>query len=162
MPTFYGAGTTVQLSAANLQRAASEDPLPNKCPQASRNVEAMADEFTRALLNGTLAEDDVIDETTGMRTRFLGKQHDMPFFMVRAGEGFFAEKGEGKRTIRPARVPRLSYSPEPDVEDNAHAQPETSSHSREAEGNIRACGMNLGSKSPLPLYDHAHSRIRHK
>lgn len=130
----------MQLSAANLQKATSEDPPNSKCPQATRNIADVADEFTRALVDGTLAEDDIIDEVTGSRTRFLGNHRDMPFFMVRAGEGFFAEDGEGRKTNRPARVPPVTYRAASPIRDNAGAKPRRSSEPREVGNSVEAYG----------------------
>ncbi|KAL9104526.1 MAG: hypothetical protein Q9163_000557 [Psora crenata] len=114
MPTFYASGTTVQLSTATLKNVTTASPLQCKCPQATKEVEGIAYEFSRASRDCTLAEDILEDEFTGSHLRFLGKNREFPFFMVRGGKNFFDQGSDrnGQRTKRPARVPPVKQTVE--------------------------------------------------
>ena len=107
MPTFYAAGTTIQLSTAPLDNVITTNPIQSKCPQTTKEVEDISYEFAEASKAGTLNEDALKDELTGSNVRFLGKNRDLPFFMVGSGKKFFddvLERGQ-KRTKRAARIP---------------------------------------------------------
>ena len=96
MPTFYSNNTTIQLSTASLQKSTTPNPLINKSTQSTKNIESALDQLTKGSLEGTLSETAVEDEVAGSTVRFLGKHRDMPFLMVRAGEGFFDQGSHGR------------------------------------------------------------------
>lgn len=110
MPTFYAIGTTIQLSTTKIEDAITKMPTVNKSAQSTRNIQEVEDAFSKGSVDGTLAEDAIIDESTGSHLRFLGTHRDMPFLLVRAGEGFFNVDGRGQRTRTAARVPPLKHS----------------------------------------------------
>ena len=104
MPTFSGNNTTLQLSTANILKSTTANPTGIKSSQCTSNVESAINEFAKASISGTLAEDVIEDEATGSSVRFLGKHQDMPFLMVRAGKGFYEKERLGARTGRVARM----------------------------------------------------------
>lgn len=103
MPTFYGRETTVQLSVAELGRATTSKPRTQQSLAASESIRNVAQEFARGSKDGTLTETPIYTDD-GSHVRFLGKQRDMPFFMVHAGKNFFDLNSKEKRNRRPARV----------------------------------------------------------
>ena len=104
MPTFYAQKTTVQLSVADLGRATTPNPRTQQCHAASESIRNIAREFARGSRDGTLTETPLHTED-GSHVRFLGKQENMPFFMVHAGKNFFDSTTKEKRNRRPARMP---------------------------------------------------------
>ena len=105
MPTFHSNQTTIQLSTANLQKSATPNPLVNKCSQSARNIESALAKIIKGSVTGTLPEDAIQDEATGSTIRFLGKHRDMPFLLVRTGEGFFEQGGHGRKIGSVVQVP---------------------------------------------------------
>ena len=104
MPTFYAQKTTIQLSVADLGRAAPANPCTQQSIASSESIRSVAQEFAKGSKNGTLTETPFHTED-GSHVRFLGKHGDMPFFMVHAGKNFFDLTTKEKRNRRPARVP---------------------------------------------------------
>ena len=104
MPTFYGQNTTVQLSVADLSRATNPKSRTQRSLTASESIRNVAQEFSRGSEDGTLTETPLYTEDES-HVRFLGKQGNMPFFMVHAGKNLFDLTTKEKRNRRPARVP---------------------------------------------------------
>ena len=109
MPTFYANGITIQLSTARLEDVITRKPTTSNTPQSTLSIEKAGDALTRGSIDGTLAEDALLDETTNSHLRYLGENRDMPFFLARAGQGYFDIKGKA-RTRAPARVPPIKHS----------------------------------------------------
>lgn len=109
MPTFYALKTTVQLSVADLGRATTLNPHTQQSLAASKVIRNAAQEFARGSKDGTLTETPLYAED-GSHVRFLGKQGNMPFFMVHAGKSFFDSTTKEKRNRRPARIPLAGTS----------------------------------------------------
>lgn len=96
MPTFYASGTTIQLSTANLEAVITKEPSINKSATSTGNIEQAGDALAKGSIDGTLAEDMLVDEKTQSHLRYLGSNRDMPFFLERAGAGFLAADRTGE------------------------------------------------------------------
>ncbi|KAG8533688.1 uncharacterized protein KY384_001429 [Bacidia gigantensis] len=115
MPTFYSGGITVQLSTADLRETSTTVPAHNQCPETTRNTKRTADVIAQASVAGTLAEDAIEDQSTGSHFRWVGNDRDVPFLLVRAGEGYFQEP---RRVIKPARLETLKQLTESAVSED--------------------------------------------
>ena len=112
MPTLYARSTTVQLSVADLKTTTTTNYKPSVGSNIAE-VTKNAAEFARGSRNGTLTEIPLYTEDSGTHMRFLGRHHNMPFFMVQAGKHFFDRKIGKLRTRKPQRDPSVKALPAP-------------------------------------------------
>ena len=96
MPTFYASGTTIQLSTAKLEDVTTKEPSINKSQTTTGNIERAGNALAKGSIDGTLAEDMLVDEETQSHLRYLGSNRDMPFFLERAGAGFLDTNRAGE------------------------------------------------------------------
>lgn len=117
MPTFYSCSTTVELSVANLASATTTKAENKQCPESTQSITNISKAIARDSKNGTLGEIALTGDD-GRQLQFLGKYQDMPFFVSRAGKGFFAPETE-RRTKRPAKSVKVQISDKPYLYDSA-------------------------------------------
>ena len=103
MPTSYGRNTSVQLSVASLASVITPKPRCKQCPETSSCIRQIELAFTEASTEGTLAEESINGED-GRHLQFLGRNKDLPFFMVRAGKDFYNPNATTKTTRQPAKT----------------------------------------------------------
>lgn len=145
MPTYYSRSTTIQLGVADLQDTTTIELESRSRSAVYDEVTSCAAKFARASINGTLDETPILTEDASQtHARFLGQFSNMPFFMVRAGMGFFNSEAEGRRTRRPARVPPLIIDPVSSPQSPSSLRPPAASHKKEAGDANKSGGCENG------------------
>lgn len=107
MPTFYSRTTAIQLSVSDLSEATTLHPMSHQSKEATNNVQDVTKAFVKGSRYRTLMEDPINIRDTQSHIDFLGKDRDMPFFMVQAGKDYFNQDNSGGRTKRPIRLPLI-------------------------------------------------------
>ena len=110
MPTFYSRRTAVQLSVSDLPEATTPHPMSHQSKEATKNVQDVTKALIKGSRDGTLMEDPINIRDTQSHIDFLGKDRDMPFFMVQAGKDYFNQGDSGGRTKRPIRLPLIEIT----------------------------------------------------
>lgn len=108
MPTLYSRLTTVQLSTSDLAEAITARPVTHQSTEATDNVRDAIGGLIKGSRDATLTEDPLYTDDEQSHIRFLGRNQNMPFFMVHAGKDYFNLDDNGRRTRRPARLPSVN------------------------------------------------------
>ena len=139
MPTLYCRSTTIQLSISGLTLATTAYPVPHQSREARDNIQHATEALVKGSRDGTLTEDPLYSEKTQSHINFLGKNQDMPFFMVHAGKDYFdSQNNKRGRNRRVARSPL--------VETNSRPAPGLSSTGVNTSGSNFETGSNIQSK----------------
>ena len=86
MPSYLGGSIQISLSHADLSGTLTKNPLRRVGKETRDNLDVIDCEFGNAI---RLQEVPIPSEEDGLSQRFLGKDRDMPFLMIKSGNSLY-------------------------------------------------------------------------